>query len=128
MSPPATQPPALAHELEQAVQRKPVELTDLAVLTGVQGGDGTLTVADLLGRYFRKRGLYIYTSRNVLSRIRGGHADASIRASREPIAAMKPQVDLLVAFDQEAVEIGKTDLDPDGLILYDSSVFRSDVP
>ena len=104
------------------------ELSDLAVMIGGQGGDGTLTVSDLLGRYFRLRGLHVYTSRNVLSRIRGGHADASVRGSREPIAAMKPQVDLLVAFDREAVEIGRPELASDGYVLYDSSVFQIDTP
>jgi 2-oxoglutarate/2-oxoacid ferredoxin oxidoreductase subunit alpha len=104
------------------------ELADLAVLIGGQGGDGTLTVTDLLGRYFRLRHLYVYTSRNVLSRIRGGHADGSIRASRDPIAAMKAQVDVILAFDAEAVEIGRPELGPGGTILYDSSVFHSDLP
>jgi 2-oxoglutarate ferredoxin oxidoreductase subunit alpha len=106
----------------------PKELTDLAVMIGGQGGDGTLTVSDLLGRYFRKRGLYVYTSRNVLSRIRGGHADATMRASRDPIAAVKPDVELIVAFDKEAAEIGRAELSPDGAILYDSSVFQLDFP
>ena len=96
-------------------------------MIGGQGGDGTLTVSDLLGRYFRKRGLYIYTSRNVLSRIRGGHADASVRASREPIAAVKAQVDVLVAFDREAVEIGKAELAPHGFVVYDSTTFHTDL-
>ncbi|MCI4333304.1 MAG: 2-oxoacid:acceptor oxidoreductase subunit alpha [Thermoplasmata archaeon] len=107
---------------------RPKELTDLAVMIGGQGGDGTLTVSDLLGRYFRKRGLYIYTSRNVLSRIRGGHADATMRASRDPVAAVKPDVELIVAFDKEAAEIGRSELSPDGAILYDSSVFQLDLP
>lgn len=107
---------------------KPKELTDLAVMIGGQGGDGTLTVSDLLGRYFRKRGLYVYTSRNVLSRIRGGHADATMRASRDPIAAVKPDVELIVAFDKEAAEIGRAELCSDGAILYDSSVFQIDLP
>jgi 2-oxoglutarate/2-oxoacid ferredoxin oxidoreductase subunit alpha len=106
----------------------PKELTDLAVMIGGQGGDGTLTVSDLLGRYFRKRGLYIYTSRNVLSRIRGGHADATMRASRDPIAAVKSDVELIVAFDKEAAEIGGAELASDGAILYDSSVFQLGLP
>jgi len=93
-------------------------------MIGGQGGDGTLTVSDLLGRYFRKKGLYVYTSRNVLSRIRGGHADASVRASRDPLAAVKSHVDVLVAFDNEAVEMGKTELAPHGFILYDSTTFH----
>jgi 2-oxoglutarate ferredoxin oxidoreductase subunit alpha len=107
---------------------RPLELADLSVMIGGQGGDGTLTVSDLLGRYFRSRGLYIYTSRNVLSRIRGGHADASIRASRDPIAAVKAQVDVLVAFDQQAIDLGRPELAPHGLVLYDSTSFRSDHP
>ncbi|HEV2519547.1 MAG TPA: 2-oxoacid:acceptor oxidoreductase subunit alpha [Thermoplasmata archaeon] len=115
----------------EASQRAPSsfpELTDLSVMIGGQGGDGTLTVSDLLGRYFRRRGLFVYSSRNVLSRIRGGHADASIRAARTPVAAEKAHTNLLLAFDQEAIQIGRAELDPEGLILYDSSAFQSDAP
>ncbi len=112
----------------QGTPPRPKELSDLAVMIGGQGGDGTLTVSDLLGRYFRKRGLYVYTSRNVLSRIRGGHADASIRASREPTAAVKSDVELIVAFDKEAAEIGRAELAPDGAILYDSTSFQLEGP
>ncbi len=96
-------------------------------MIGGQGGDGSLTVSDLIGRYFRKCGLYVYTSRNVLSRIRGGHADASVRASRDPISAVKPEVDVLVAFDNEAVEMGRTEMAAHGYIIYDSTGFHVDL-
>ena len=128
MTTPAAKSIPLPTESGPGIPHEPKELSDLSVMIGGQGGDGTLTVSDLLGRYFRKRGLYVYTSRNVLSRIRGGHADASIRASREPIAAMKPSIDLLLAFDKEAVDLGSPELAPDGAILFDSSVFQLDRP
>lgn len=128
MTTPASQVPVLATETEPPARRKPEQLSDLSVMIGGQGGDGTLTVSDLLGRYFRRLGLYVYTSRNVLSRIRGGHADASIRASRGRIAAVKPQVDVLLAFDEEAAELGRRELVPEGVIIYDSSVFQSQLP
>jgi 2-oxoglutarate/2-oxoacid ferredoxin oxidoreductase subunit alpha len=128
MTTPAAQVPTVAREHGLEARPPPKELADLSVLIGGQGGDGTLTVSDLLGRYFRKRGLHVYTSRNVLSRIRGGHADSAIRASRDPVAAIKEKVDLLVAFDKESQEMGKVELEPDGMILYDSSVFQSDLP
>ncbi len=118
----------IASEAGPGEARPPMELADLSVMIGGQGGDGTLTVSDLLGRYFRKRGLYVYTSRNVLSRIRGGHADASVRSSRDPIAAVKAQVDVLVAFDNEAIEMGKAELAPHGFVLYDSTTFHVDLP
>jgi 2-oxoglutarate/2-oxoacid ferredoxin oxidoreductase subunit alpha len=126
-TPAAKTAPVPAEETPGSTRALP-PLTDVSVMIGGQGGDGTLTVSDLLGRYFRKRGLYVYTSRNVLSRIRGGHADASVRASRDPIAAVKPDVDVLVAFDAQAVEIGRAELAPHGYILYDSTSFKTDVP
>ncbi|HLM70521.1 MAG TPA: 2-oxoacid:acceptor oxidoreductase subunit alpha, partial [Thermoplasmata archaeon] len=124
MSPAAAQNIPLPDQSGPGAPRPPLELSDVSVMIGGQGGDGTLTVSDLLGRYFRKRGLFVYTSRNVLSRIRGGHADASVRASRDPLAAVKSQVDVLVAFDNEAVEMGKTELAPHGFIIYDSTTFH----
>ncbi len=128
MTTPAVRTGPLASEATPQAPAGPLELSDLSVMIGGQGGDGTLTVSDLLGRYFRKRGLYVYTSRNVLSRIRGGHADASVRASRDPNAAVKAQVDVLVAFDQQAIDLGRSELAPHGYVLYDSTSFRSDLP
>ncbi len=128
MTTPAARTGPLPVESGPAGARPPTELTDLSVMIGGQGGDGTLTVSDLLGRYFRKSGLYVYTSRNVLSRIRGGHADASVRASRDPISAVKPEVDVLVAFDNEAVEMGRAELAAHGYVIYDSTGFHVDLP
>jgi 2-oxoglutarate ferredoxin oxidoreductase subunit alpha len=64
----------------------------------------------------------------VLSRIRGGHADASVRASHDPVAAVKSQVDVLVAFDNEAVEMGKAELAGHGFVIYDSTTFHIALP
>jgi 2-oxoglutarate/2-oxoacid ferredoxin oxidoreductase subunit alpha len=128
MTTPATRTTPISGESGPAGARAPTELTDVSVMIGGQGGDGTLTVSDLLGRYFRKCGLYVYTSRNVLSRIRGGHADASVRASRDPISTMKADVDVLVAFDNDAVEMGKAELAPHGYVIYDSTGFHTDLP
>ncbi len=128
MSTSAPRSAPLASETPAERRTAPIELADVSVMIGGQGGDGTLTVSDLLGRYFRQRGLYVYTSRNVLSRIRGGHADASVRASREPTSAVKAQVDVLVAFDQQAIDLGRPELAPHGFILYDSTSFRSELP
>jgi len=128
MTTPAAHSPPLPVGSGPAETRPPLELTDLSVMIGGQGGDGTLTVSDLLGRYFRKCGLYVYTSRNVLSRIRGGHADASVRAARDPISAVKPEVDVLVAFDNEAVDMGRAELAAHGFIIYDSTAFHVDLP
>jgi 2-oxoglutarate/2-oxoacid ferredoxin oxidoreductase subunit alpha len=128
MTTPAAKTTPVPDMAGSSTSRTPPQLTDVSVMIGGQGGDGTLTVSDLLGRYFRKRGLYVYLSRNVLSRIRGGHADASVRGSRAAVAAVKTEVDVLVAFDKEAIEIGKAELAAHGYILYDSTTFQVDLP
>jgi 2-oxoglutarate ferredoxin oxidoreductase subunit alpha len=90
-------------------------------MIGGQGGDGTLTVVNLLGRVFRDMGLNIYDARNVLSRIRGGHADGVIRASVKEIHSIGDEVDVIVAFDEEAVLAGLQDLSDSAVIVFDSS-------
>src|SRR5487761_1431739 len=94
---------------------------DLCIMIGGQGGDGTLTVVNLLGSCFRNMGLNIYDARNVLSRIRGGHADGVIRASTKPIYSTGDQIDVLVAFDEEAVQTGMTELGSNACVIFDSS-------
>ncbi|MDE1822465.1 MAG: 2-oxoacid:acceptor oxidoreductase subunit alpha [Euryarchaeota archaeon] len=108
---------------------RPTEpLHDVSIMIGGQGGDGTLTVSDLLGRYFHATGLYIYTARAVLSRIRGGHADASTRAHVEPIWSQKPLQDVLVAFDDDAVKVGQKELAPHGVVLADQGSVKTEGP
>ena len=111
----------MATKLEEAKQSQPILKNDIAIMIGGQGGDGTLTVVSLLGRVFRNLGMNVYDARNVLSRIRGGHADGLIRASVEPIYSTGDQIDILVAFDEEAVQAGLAELAPDATIIFDSS-------
>jgi len=111
----------LATKLEQSSETSAVLKNDIAIMIGGQGGDGTLTVVNLLGRVFRDFGLNIYDARNVLSRIRGGHADGVIRASVKEIHSVGDEIDILVAFDEEAVLAGLSDLSDDAIIVFDSS-------
>ncbi len=99
---------------------------DICIMVGGQGGDGSLTVTGLLAGLFRRKGLNVYSSRNVLSRIKGGHADGVVRASRNNIKCLGDHVDVVVAFDEEAVLITKDELDPKATIIFDSSAGELD--
>lgn len=108
--------------LEQQSSKSDSEFRDdIAIMIGGQGGDGTITVISLLGFVFRNIGFNIYDARNVLSRIRGGHADGVIRASRREVYSIGDRLDVLVAFDEEAVRAGMNELSTDGIIIYDES-------
>ncbi len=101
-------------------------LKDLSFLTGGQGGDGTLTVSELLARYYHSQGLHIYTSRSVLSRIRGGYAAAATRVSVEERFAQKASHDVIIAFHQDAVTFGQKELGEGGIILADDKVVKAE--
>jgi len=96
-------------------------LSDLSVMVAGQGGDGSLTIASLLSQLFASRGFHLYSTSNIASRIKGGHAAAFLRASVEATGCMGDQIDLLVAFDDEAVEIAAPSMAPDGIVVFDGS-------
>lgn len=111
----------MATKLEQAIKMQTVLRDDICVMVGGQGGDGSLTVVNLLGRVLRNLGLNTYDARNVLSRIRGGHADGIIRASTKEIYSTGDRIDILVAFDEEAIQAGLHELSEDATIVFDNS-------
>ncbi|KAA3640390.1 MAG: hypothetical protein DWP92_03135, partial [Armatimonadetes bacterium] len=97
------------------------ELSDINVMVAGQGGDGSLTVISLLGNALARRGLHLYSTRNVASRIKGGHAAALLRGSIEPRTGMNDNIDVFVALDTEAIEVGGHRVGSNGFVIYDSS-------
>ncbi len=100
---------------------RPQPVDDLTVTVAGQGGDGSLTLVHLLSELLGSRGLHLYETRAVASRIKGGHAAASLRASLDPRGCLRRESQILVAFDSEAVQQDAGRLGPDGIVVYDSS-------
>ena len=98
-----------------------LEVDDLTVTVAGQGGDGSLTIIALLSLALSRRGLYLYRSSNIASRIKGGHAAATLRASTVPRGALGDHIHILVAFDAEAIEKIGRQLASDGVVIFDSS-------
>lgn len=106
-------------------------LDDINVMVAGQGGDGSLTVITLLSHLLGARGFHMFSSRNVASRIKGGHAAAMLRGATVPRGCLGDHLDVLIAFDAEAIEVAGRRLSSDGAVIYDSSqgeVDRSRLP
>ena len=99
---------------------------DLTVMVAGQGGDGSLTIIALLSKALLQRGYSIYRTSNIASRIKGGHAAAFMRASKVPRSTVGDAIDILVAFDIEAVAKASGKLAADSVIILDSS--REEMP
>lgn len=107
------------------------QLEEFGVMVGGQGGDGSLTLVNLVGDLFAARGYHLYHSRNVASRIKGGTATASLRASLASHGCLGDRIDLLVAFDVQALAQAGPWLDARSQVIFDSSdgpVAKDDLP
>ena len=96
-------------------------LTDLNVIVSGQGGDGSLTVINILADVLRGYGLRVYTERDVLSRIKGGITAATLRAYAGERLCIGSHIDLLVAFDLLAVKKHAYRLDAGSVVIFDNS-------
>ncbi|MBL6932303.1 MAG: 2-oxoacid:acceptor oxidoreductase subunit alpha [Rhodospirillales bacterium] len=94
---------------------------DINVMVAGQGGDGSLTIIALLSHALRQRGLELYQTSNIASRIKGGHAAAILRASKTQHGGIGDNLDVLVAFDEEAIINAGPSMSPDGIVIYDIS-------
>ena len=98
------------------------KLADLSVMVAGQGGDGSLTAINHLSRILGHRGFHMYTSRDVASRIKGGHAAGVMRASIVQRRNVGDHLDLLIAFDAEAIEKGGPRVGSHGVVIFDGSL------
>ncbi len=89
----------------------------LNLMIGGEAGQGLATLSQGLSKALVRGGWEIVVTQSYHSRIRGGHNTMSIRISNEPIHAPQEEVDLLVALNQETVQLHRPELAPSGTVL-----------
>jgi len=83
-------------------------------------GQGMQTIGFILGKVLTRSGFHVFAVQDNESRIRGGHNFFQIRISANHILAMTEEVDVLVALNQNAVDIHQDELSGKGIIVFDS--------
>ena len=76
-------------------------------------GQGLKTLNNILSKIFFRLGYDIYSTKDYMSRIRGGHNFMSIRIGNEKITSSEEEIDLLIALNSESIEIHKSDIKKD---------------
>lgn len=94
-------------------------------LTVRVGGDsatgGIITTGEIVARIAAFSGLEIYTTRTIPAEIKGGHVMFQLRASDEPVYSQGDELDVLIAFDQEAIDNYYKLVKPDGFLIFNSN-------
>ena len=89
------------------------------ICIGGAAGDGIETMAGILEKTLQRSGFQLFSMRDFMSRIRGGHNFAQIRVETEPVAAHVDDLDILIAYDNLTYTEHQQHLKPDGLLLCD---------
>ncbi|WP_426303723.1 2-oxoacid:acceptor oxidoreductase subunit alpha [Staphylococcus sp. Y174-1] len=87
---------------------------------GGQQGEGIESTGEIFATAMNRKGYYLYGYRHFSSRIMGGHTNNKIRVSTTPVHAISDDLDILIAFDQETIEVNHHEMREDSVIIADS--------
>lgn len=90
---------------------------DFNIVIAGEAGQGLKTVESLLTKTFSRHGYYLFSSKDYMSRIRGGHNFMQLRISDEKVDGPTEGIDLLVALNEESVDIHESELNEDGIMI-----------
>jgi 2-oxoglutarate ferredoxin oxidoreductase subunit alpha len=101
-------------------------MKDFSTLIGGIAGDGINEAGMTVSRLLSRLGCHIYMYYDYPSLIRGGHNFSLIRASDKEISVHKDKLDILIALNQETIELHKGRLGDSSLIIYDQDKTKID--
>src|SRR5699024_10684462 len=88
---------------------------------GGQQGEGIESTGEIFATAMNRKGYYLYGYRHFSSRIKGGkHSNNKIRVLTSPVHRRSDDLDLLMAFDQEIIEVNQHEMRKDIMIIADS--------
>ncbi len=95
----------------------------LVIRVAGESGEGIQSTGILLAQAAARGGFYVLTYWTVPAEIKGGHALFQVRLGNHKLYAQGDQIDILLAFNQEAYDLNTKDLREGGLLMYDSADF-----
>ncbi|MHB1483479.1 MAG: 2-oxoacid:acceptor oxidoreductase subunit alpha [Saccharofermentanales bacterium] len=96
------------------------------LLIGGAAGQGIDTTAAILEKLLKRSGYNVFTIRDFMSRIRGGHNFSLLRFGNEEIRSHSYILDGIIALDDETVIQHSHELNETGFILCDSRLITAD--
>lgn len=95
------------------------------LLIGGAAGQGIETTGGVFEKYLKNNGFNIFSTKDVMSRVRGGHNFTTMRFSRRPVKTHDYKIDGILALNQNSIDFHIDQLNENGFILADEG-FESD--
>ena len=101
---------------------------DVTVVLGGQAGQGIQTIEFILVRVLKRSEYHVFSTKEYMSRIRGGLNTITLRAADRPITALKHHIDILLPLDPGILEHVGDRMTPDTVVVGDSAILSLDRP
>jgi 2-oxoglutarate ferredoxin oxidoreductase subunit alpha len=101
-------------------------MNDFSVLIGGKAGEGLNKAGQILAHLLGRLGYRIYMYYDYPSLIRGGHNFSIIRGAEKKIAAHRATVDMVLALNQDTIDLHKDKLVPGGMVIFDSDYAKGE--
>ena len=98
---------------------------DVSIVLCGQAGQGIKTIELILVNVLKESGYNVFSTKEYMSRIRGGSNSTLIRVSNKNIKSMKYKIDLLIPLDINAIDHVADRLCENTIILGDKDVLKS---
>ncbi len=92
---------------------------DFTIMVGGEAGQGVQSVGTILAKTLTYGGFHVFADQDYESRIRGGHNFFRVRVKNSEVLAPATGLDMLVALNQETINLHEKELKPGGIIIYD---------
>lgn len=96
------------------------------ILLGGAAGDGIETMSALLEKLLKQSGFHVFTIRDFMSRVRGGHNFVQIRFGEDIIESYCEQLDGIFAMNAETFSLHQNELADNGFVISDTSLALTD--
>lgn len=98
---------------------------DFSIVICGEAGQGIQTVESILIQAIKMGGYHVFSSKEYMSRVRGGENSTEIRISSKRVTAYVDRIDLLLALSEGAVDHLKQRISSETLILGDNQHLNS---
>lgn len=102
-------------------------LEQLSWKVGGQQGEGVESTGETFAVALNRQGYYVYSFRHFSSRIKGGHSNDKVRVSLKQYRASADYTDVLLAFDQESIDLNVAEVRAGGIVIADEK-FKPTAP
>ena len=95
-------------------------LHQLSWKVGGQQGEGIESTGEIFATAMNRLGYHLYGYRHFSSRIKGGHTNNKVTVRPTEVRSIADDLNILVAFDQETIDVNYKELTPNSIIMADA--------